>query len=101
MAENRTKEIGVRKVLGASVTSLVNLLNKEFLALTAIACLVAFPIADWAVDTWLDKFAYRIDIHWWVFAAIGTGVLLIALLTVSWQAIRAALANPVDSLRDE
>ncbi|SEL54522.1 ABC transporter permease [Parapedobacter koreensis] len=101
MAENRTKEIGVRKVLGASVLSLVNLLNKEFLTLVGIACLVAFPIAYWAMDSWLKKFTYHTDIYWWVFAAIGLGVLLIALLTVSSQAIKAALANPTRSLRDE
>jgi len=101
MAENRTKEIGVRKVLGASVMSLVNLLNKEFLTLVCIACLVAFPIAYWAMDSWLNKFNYHTDIHWWVFAAIGLGALLIALLTVSSQAIKAALTNPTRSLRDE
>ncbi|MEC3879932.1 ABC transporter permease [Parapedobacter sp. 10938] len=101
MAENRIKEIGVRKVLGASPLSLVNLLNKEFLILVTIACLVAFPIAYWVMDSWLNKFTYHTDIQWWVFAAIGISALLISLLTVSWQAIRAAVANPVDSLRDE
>lgn len=101
MAENRIKEIGVRKVLGASMLSLVNLLNKEFLILVSIACLVAFPIAYWVMDHWLDTFSYHTDIHWWVFAAIGISALLISLLTVSWQAVRAAVANPVESLRDE
>ena len=101
MAENRIKEIGVRKVLGASVLSLVNLLNKEFLTLVGIACLLAIPIAYWVMDSWLNKFTYHVDIHWWVFAFIGFSALFIALLTVSWQAIRAAVANPVDSLRDE
>lgn len=101
LAENRTKEIGVRKVLGASVMSLVNLLNKEFLTLVGIACLLAIPIAYWLMDSWLNKFSYHTDIHWWVFAFIGFGALFIALLTVSWQALKAALSNPVDSLRDE
>lgn len=101
LAENRTKEIGVRKVLGASILSLVGLLNKEFLVLVGIACFVAFPIAYWAMDSWLNKFTYHTDIHWWIFAAIGVGALLIALFTVSSQAIKAALTNPVNSLRDE
>lgn len=101
MAENRIKEIGVRKVLGASMLSLINLLNKEFLILVTIACLVAFPIAYWVMDQWLNKFTYHTNIHWWVFATIGFSALLISLLTVSWQAVRAAVANPVDSLRDE
>src|SRR5690606_23890961 len=101
MAENRTKEIGVRRVLGASVLSLVNLLNREFLVLVGVACLVAFPVAYWAMDSWLNKFTYHTDIRWWIFATIGLSALLIALLTVSSQAIRAASANPTKSLRDE
>src|SRR5690606_37998648 len=101
MAESRTKEIGVRKVLGASLLSLVYLLNKEFLTLVGIAFLLAIPIAYWVMDSWLNKFTYRTDIHWWVFAAIGLGALSIALLTVSSQAVKAALTNPTKSLRDE
>lgn len=101
MAESRIKELGVRKVLGASVFSLVNLLNKEFLLLIAISCFIAFPISYWAMDNWLNKFTYHTEINWWIFVIITILVLIIALLTVSSQAIRAALMNPVKSLRDE
>jgi ABC-type antimicrobial peptide transport system permease subunit len=101
MAETRTKEIGVRKVLGASVFSLINLLNKEFLFLVGISCLVAFPIAYWCMNTWLTKFTYHTDIEWWLFAIIAIGTLFIALLTVSSQAAKAATVNPTSSLRDE
>ncbi len=101
MAENRTKEIGIRKVLGASLISLIHLLNREFLLLIGIACGIAFPIAYWTMDHWLEKFTYRISIHWWIFGIIAMGVLVIALLTVSSQAARAALTKPVKSLRDE
>jgi len=80
---------------------LVSLLNKEFLILISVACFVAFPIAYWVMDSWLNKYTYHTDIHWWVFATIGLGALLIALVTVSSQAIKAALTNPVNSLRDE
>src|SRR5438045_5597973 len=100
-AEQRTKEIGIRKVLGASVTQVTQMLSKEFLKLVIIASLIAFPAAWWAMNKWLQSFAYRIDISWWMFAVAGFSALLIALLTVSFQAIKAAIANPVKSLRTE
>jgi len=99
MAEQRTKEIGVRKVLGASVTSIVGLLSKDFLILVVVAIAVASPLAWWAMNRWLADFAYRIDIEWWVFALAGTLSVGIALLTVSFQSVKAALTNPVKSLR--
>jgi putative ABC transport system permease protein len=101
IAERRIKEIGVRKVLGASVQSIVALLSKEFLKLTLIAALIAFPIAWWWMNKWLEDFAYRINISWTIFLVAGASVLLVALLTVSFQAIKAAIANPVKSLRTE
>jgi putative ABC transport system permease protein len=101
IAERRTKEIGVRKVLGASVHSVVVLLSKEFVRLTLIAALIAFPVAWWAMDKWLEDFAFRINIGWDIFFIAGISTLLVALATVSFQAIKAALANPVKSLRAE
>ena len=101
IAERRIKEIGVRKVLGASVPSVVTLLSKDFLKLTLIAAFIAFPIAWWWMNKWLEDFAYRININWTVFLVAGLCTLLIALLTVSFQAIKAAIANPVKSLRTE
>ncbi|HVX26728.1 MAG TPA: FtsX-like permease family protein, partial [Parafilimonas sp.] len=101
IAEQRTKEIGIRKVLGASVQSIVQMLSKDFLKLVAIAFVLAAPIAWWAMHSWLQDFAYRINIEWWFFAFAGIGALLIALITVSFQAIRAAISNPVKSLRTE
>jgi len=100
-AEQRIKEIGVRKVLGASVTSIVTLLSKDFLKLVAIAILIASPIAWFVMNKWLQSFAYRTNISWTVFAVTTITALLIALLTISFQAIRAAIANPVKSLRTE
>jgi len=97
----RTREIGIRKVLGASVNSIVGLLAKEFVILIIIGALIAFPLGWWAMNKWLQDFAYRIHIDWWVFPLAGIVALLIALLTVSFQAIKAALANPVKSLRTE
>ncbi|WP_257666671.1 FtsX-like permease family protein [Parapedobacter tibetensis] len=99
--EQRVKEIGIRKVLGASVGSIVRLFSVDYIKLVGIALLVASPLAWWAMNKWLQDFAYRIDIEWWMFAVAGLAAVMIALATVSWQAIRAAVANPVDSLRDE
>ncbi|MPR34773.1 ABC transporter permease [Salmonirosea aquatica] len=101
MAEQRTKEIGVRKVLGASVTSLWRLLSKDFVTLVIIALLIASPLAWYFMDGWLQKYTYRTDLAWWIFALAGVGALAITLLTVSFQAIKAALMNPVKSLRSE
>jgi hypothetical protein len=101
IAEQRTKEIGIRKVLGASVQSIVQMLSKDFVILVAIAFVFAAPIAWWFMHSWLQDFAYRINIEWWMFVAAGLAALLIALLTVSFQAIRAAVMNPVRSLRTE
>jgi putative ABC transport system permease protein len=100
-AEQRTREIGVRKVLGASVTGVVSLLSKDFLGLVAIAIVIATPIAWYCMHSWLQGFAYRTPVSWWIFAAAGASALLIAFLTVSYQALRAAMANPVDALRSE
>ena len=100
-AERRIKEIGIRKVLGASVTGLTGLLSKDFLQLVGISCAIAFPVAFWALHKWLESYQYRVDINWWVFVLAGVLAMLIALVTVSFQAIKAALTNPVKSLRSE
>ena len=99
--ESRVKEIGVRKVLGASVQSIVSLLSKDFLLLVFVAFLIASPLAWYGMHKWLQDFPYRISIGWWVFVLAGAIALIIALATVSFQAIKAAVANPVDSLRTE
>ncbi|HVX26008.1 MAG TPA: FtsX-like permease family protein, partial [Parafilimonas sp.] len=100
-AQQRIKEIGVRKVLGASEAGIVALLSKDFVQLVAVSFVIAFPVAWWAMNKWLQGFAYRIHISWWVFVIAGLGALLIALMTVSFQSIKAAMANPVKSLRTE
>jgi putative ABC transport system permease protein len=100
-AERRTKEIGIRKVLGASVSGITGLLSKDFLKLVFISCIVAFPVAWWMMNNWLQDYQYRIEISWWIFLIAGMVAILIALLTVSFQAIKAAVANPVKSLRTE
>jgi putative ABC transport system permease protein len=97
----RTKEIGIRKVLGASVAGITGLLAKGFLKLVVVAVLIASPIAWWAMNQWLSDFAYRIDIQWWIFIVAGAVAVAIAFLTVSFQSVRAALADPVKSLRSE
>ncbi len=101
VAAQRVKEIGVRKVLGASVGDIVTMFSGNFLKLVGIAILVAFPVAWWAMNNWLQNFAYKIDIEWWIFAVAGVVTVFIALLTVSYQSIKAALSNPVKSLRTE
>jgi putative ABC transport system permease protein len=100
-AEQRVKEIGIRKVLGASVLQIITLLSKDFLKLVLIAFVIASPVAYYFMDKWLADFAYRITISWWIFALAGLSAITIALLTVSWQSIKAALMNPVKSLRSE
>jgi len=100
-AEQRTKEIGIRKVIGASVWNIVRLLSREYLSLVVIGLLIALPIAMIGARRLLDSFAYRVDLQWWMFVIPGLAALMIALLTVSFQSIRAALINPVEALRDE
>ncbi|MFN0173129.1 MAG: ABC transporter permease [Saprospiraceae bacterium] len=100
-AHQRTKEIGIRKVLGATVAGITGLLAKDFLKLVALAIIIASPVAYYFMQKWLADFAYRIDIQWWVFAAAGAAAVAIAFLTVSFQSVKAALANPVKSLRSE
>ncbi|WP_317043877.1 ABC transporter permease [Mucilaginibacter xinganensis] len=97
----RTREIGIRKVLGASVPGIVNMLSKEFMLLVLIAAVIAFPLAWFGMHSWLKDFAYKVNIGWWVFAVAGALAMMIAITTVSFQAVKAALANPVKSLRSE
>ncbi|MGN6292605.1 MAG: ABC transporter permease [Chitinophagaceae bacterium] len=99
-AERRTKEIGIRKVLGASVSGLAGMLSREFIQLSVLSCLIGFPIAQWIMHNWLQNYEYRTVIHWWVFALAGAAAVTVALMTVSFQAIKAAIANPVKSLKE-
>ena len=99
--EQRIKEISIRKVLGASVVGIVIMLLKNITKLVLISNLIAWPVAYFAMSKWLQNFAYRISIEWWIFALAGVAALFIALLTVSWQAVRAATANPVEALKWE
>lgn len=101
MAEQRTKEIGIRKVLGATVSSVLLLVSKEFLLLVGLAFLIAVPMTWWAMAQWLHEFAYRTPVSWWIFPLAGTAALLVAILTISFQTAKAATANPIKSLRSE
>jgi len=98
-SEQRTKEIGVRKVLGASVANIVNLLSKEFLLLVLVSFLIAAPIAGYFMHQWLQDFAYKIDLSWWIFGIAGVSALVIAFITISVQAVQSAIVNPVKSLK--
>ncbi|MCK6691554.1 MAG: ABC transporter permease, partial [Thermoanaerobaculia bacterium] len=100
-AEQRTKEIGIRKVLGASAAGIAGLLAKDFLKLVVLAIVIATPLAWWGMSQWLAGFAYHIGLQWWMFALAGCAAIGIALLTVGTQSVRAALANPVRALRSE
>jgi len=100
-AEQRTKEIGIRKVLGANVFNIIGLLSKNFLAMVLIASLIAIPVAWWAMKSWLNDFPYRVNLSLWIFGIAIVAALLIAFITVSFQSVKAATANPVKSLRTE
>ncbi|RYY13964.1 MAG: FtsX-like permease family protein, partial [Chitinophagaceae bacterium] len=101
VAEQRVKEIGIRKVLGASIPNIWQLLSKDFIFLVIISCVIAIPVAFYYMNSWLEKYDYRASVSWWVFALAALGALVITLITVSYQAIRAAVANPIKSLRTE
>lgn len=98
-AVQRTKELGIRKVLGATTENLVTLLSKDFLKLVGIALIIAMPIAWYGMNEWLNNFAFRVDMEWWVFGVAAIAAISVAFLTVSFQSVRAALMNPVESLR--
>jgi ABC-type antimicrobial peptide transport system permease subunit len=100
-AEQRTKEVGIRKVLGASVTQIAALLSKDFLKLVLISILLSLPVAYYIMENWLKGFEYRTTIQWWVFVVAAVGAVMIALLTISFQAIKTAMANPAKSLKSE
>lgn len=97
----RTREIGIRKVMGASVGNIVTLLSKEFVVLVVVASVIAFPLAWWFLSDWLKDFAYRVNISWWAYMIAALGAMFIAFATISIQAMMAALSNPVKSLRTE
>ena len=97
----RTKEIGIRKVLGASVSQIVSVLSKDFVLLVLLAFVIAAPLAWWATYKWLEDFAYRTNMSWWIFALSGFAMLAIAIFTLSVQTVKSAMANPVKSLRTE
>ena len=101
MIQQRVKEIGVRKVLGATVPNISVLISKDFLSLVLIAVLIATPVSWLAMNKWLQSFAYRIEIHWWMFVLVAIVALLIAILTISFNTVRAARQNPVKNLRTE
>ena len=101
LAKRKVKEIGIRKVLGAGVLKIVVLLSKDYIVLVGIAAIIAFPLAWYAMNTWLSTFAYSISIHWWMFGLAGLITFLITSFTLGLQAIKSALANPVKSLRTE
>ena len=101
ITRQRVKEIGVRKVLGASVSNIFTLISKEFIKPVIIAFFIAVPIGWWAMDSWLQDYSHRVSIHWWVFAIAGLAAFIITICTVSFQSIKAAIANPVKSLRTE
>jgi ABC-type antimicrobial peptide transport system permease subunit len=100
-AERRIREIGIRKVLGASVSGITALLSKDFLKLVLISCIIAFPVAGWMMHNWLQSFEYRITVSWWIFIIAACAAMTIALATISFQAIKAAITSPVQSLRTE
>jgi len=100
-AQQRVKEIGIRKVLGASIVNIVAMLTKDFIVLVCVAIAIAAPLAYWGIHKWLQDFAFRIHIGWTVFVIAGSIAVIIALLTLGFQAIKAAIANPVNSLRTE
>jgi putative ABC transport system permease protein len=99
--QQRKKEIGIRKVNGATITQILKLLNKDFVKWVGLAFIIAVPISWYAMSKWLESFAYKTTMSWWIFALAGLSALVIALLTVSWQSFRAARNNPMDALRDE
>jgi ABC-type antimicrobial peptide transport system permease subunit len=100
-AEQRTREIGIRKALGATVSNIVGLLSRDFLTIVVISFVVATPVAAYLMSKWLESFAYKIPLSWWIFAGAGLAALAVAMITISFQAVRSAKANPVESLRSE
>ncbi|MDP4130392.1 MAG: hypothetical protein Q8939_09535 [Bacteroidota bacterium] len=100
-AELRIKEISIRKVLGASVLRISGTLSREFLQLVVLSCLISFPLAWWAMHNWLQNYAYHIEISWWIFLIAGLMAILNALITIGFQAVRAAIANPIEALRTD